>query len=837
LLEERWKQAKTGEGQVVLLSGEPGIGKSRLVQTLKEHVSAEGATRIEFRCSPYHQNSAFYPIIEHLQRFLQFTPDDTPQTKLAKLQQALTAYRFPQADTLACVAALLSLPHPAGTLPLALSPQKQRQKTQEALVAWMTEEAERAPVLCCWEDLHWTDPSSLEVLTLFLAQVPTTRLLVLLTFRPEFTPPWGNRAYLSQLTLTRLGPPQVGVMVEQLTGGKLFPLAVGQQIVAKTDGVPLFVEELTKMVLESGLVRESDGHYELAGPLPPLAIPTTLQDSLMARLDRLATVKEVAQLGATLGREFAYEVLQAVSAVTEATLQQALARLVEAEVLYQRGTPPQARYVFKHALIQDAAYQSLLKSTRQQYHQQIAQVLEERFPETKKTQPELMAHHYTEAGLKEQAVPYWQQAGEKAAQRSANVEAVGHLTTALELLQTLQDTPERAQQELTLQIALGAPLIATKGWAAPETERAYTRARELCGQIGETPQLFPVLYGLWQAYDTRAEFRVARELGEQLLTLAQRQHDPALLLVAHFALGFTLYFLGEFAPAGEHSEQVLALYDSQQHRSLASLYGQDIRVSCLVYGVSALWYQGYPDQALKKSYEALTVAQGLSHPFSLAAAMASTATVHQLCREEQAVQEQANAMIAFSTEQGFPFFLAWGSALRGWALAAQGQREEGITQMCQGLSALRATGAEVFRPHFLALLAEACGKAGQAEEGLATLAEALTVVDNSGERFYEAELYRLKGELTLQQSSVPGLESRVQKEAAACFHKAIEIARRQQAKSLELRAVMSLSRLWQRQGKHAEAHKLLSEIYGWFTEGFDTKDLQEAKTLLQELTS
>ena len=414
LRRRRWEQAKDGAGQVVLLSGEAGIGKSRMVQELKDQVIAEGTIRIEFRCSPYHQNSAFYPLIEHLQRLLQFAPHETARAKLAKLHQALAMYRFPQADTLPLLVALLLLPHPEGAPPLTLSPQKQKQKTQEALVAWIVEEAEKAPVYCAWEDLHWADPSTLEVLTLYLEQIPTTRIFTVLTFRPDFTPPWGSRSYFTPLTLNRLGRQQVEAMAEQVTGRKALPGEVLQQIVAKTDGVPLFVEELTKMVLESGLLQEREDHYELTGPLPPLAIPTTLHDSLMARLDRLATVREIAQLGATLGREFTYELLQAIWPLDEETLQRGLRRLVDAELIYQRGMPPQARYLFKHALIQEAAYQSLLKSTRQRYHQQIAQVLETQFPDLVKSQPELLARHYTEAGLSAKAVGYWQRAGQRA---------------------------------------------------------------------------------------------------------------------------------------------------------------------------------------------------------------------------------------------------------------------------------------------------------------------------------------------------------------------------------------------------------------------------------------
>lgn len=838
LLRRRWEQAKAGEGQVVLLNGEPGIGKSRLVQTLKEQVSAEGATRVEFRCSAYHQNSAFYPIIDHLQRLLQFAPEDAPQTKLSKLQQTLAQYRFPQADTLPLLAALLSLPHPPGAPAISLSPQKQKQKTQEALVAWIVEETEKAAVYCAWEDLHWVDPSTLEVLTLFLDQVPTTRLLDVLTFRPDFTPPWQPRSHITQLTLTRLGRPQVERMVEQVTGGKALPAEVLRQIVSKTDGVPLFVEELTKMVLESGLLREEGGCYvgvHGGAPIPPLVIPNTLQDSLMARLDRLSTVREIAQLGATLGREFSYALLHAVSPLEEATLQQGLRQLVEAEFIYQRGVPPQVTYLFKHALIQDTAYQSLLKSTRQRLHRQITRVVAEQFPEMVETQPERLAHHYTEAGLIVQAIPYWQQAGQRAVQRSANVEAISHLAKGLELLKTLPDTPERARQELMLQLTLGVPLQATKGWAAPEVEGTYARARELCQQIGEIPQLFPVLWGLAAVYLVRAEHKTARELAEQCLTLAQSAQDPTLLLQAHCMVGMSLFQVGELVSGRQHLEQGITFYDPQQHRSLAFLYGSfDSGVACLSFAAWAVWHLGYPDQAPQRSQEALTLAQEIAHPFSRGLALVFAAAAHQLRREIQATRERAEAAIALSTEQGFPEWVALGTLFRGWALAEQGQAEEGIAQIRQGLVAQQATGAAGLRSQFLGLLAEAYGKGGQAEEGLKVLAEALAFVGKSEERYYKAELHRLKGTLTLQ-SNVLSPRSKVEEEAEACFHQAIDIARRQQAKSLELRAVMSLSRLWQQQGKQHEAHQLLSEIYGWFTEGFGTKDLQDAKTLLHEL--
>ena len=834
LLRRRWGQATDSEGQVVLLSGEAGIGKSRLVQELKGQVAQDNAVRIEFRCSPYHQNSALYPIIEHVQQVLHFTPSDTPHAKLQKLQQTLTRYRFSQPDTVPLLAALLSLPHPE-VASLNLTPQQQKQQTLDAVVHWLFEEAEHAPVYTIWEDLHWADPSTLEFLALCLNQVPTARMLMLLTFRPEFTPGWASRSHISHLVLSRLGRKQTSTIVEQITGEKMLPLEVLQQIVAKTDGVPLFVEELTKSVVESVGVHDR-------APLQSLAIPATLQDALMARLDRLGSAKEVAQHGAVVGRELTYDLLRVVSPLPEAALQQELTKLVAAELLYQRGRPPQATYFFKHALVQEAAYQSLLKSKRQQLHQQVAQVLVERFVGLTEAQPELVAHHYTEAGLGAQAIPYWQGAGKRAVQRSANAEAITHLTKGLELLKTLPDTPERVQQELTSQITLGTPLMATKGFSAPEVERAYARALELCRRVGETPQLFRVLFGLHLFYIVRGKHATAHELAEQLLTLAQRLQDQTLLLQAHYALSGVLFYLGEFVSARAQLEQGIALYNPQQHNSHVSGTPTDVGVGFRGYAGWVLWFLGYPDQALKMSFQALTLAHELAHPFILAAGLHFVAQLHQIRRDEQLTRERAEESVTLSAKQGFPQFLAIDTMLWGWALASLGQEEKGIAQMHEGLAAFLATGAEFAQPFFLAQLADVCGKARQTKEGLAALAEAMAKVNKTGEQFYEAELYRLKGELTLQKLSVPSPQpltsstQEVEREAEECFLNAIEIAQKQQAKSLELRATVSLARLWQQQGKLTEAHQMLSEVYNWFTEGFDTKDLQEAKVLLEELT-
>jgi class 3 adenylate cyclase/predicted ATPase len=830
LLLRRWEQSKEGFGQVVLINGEPGIGKSALADVLREQVAREGYTRATYRCSPYHTNSALYPVITHLQRLWRWKRDDSPAEKLGKMEETLRTTSLPLKEVVPLFAALFSLPLPEERYPpLGLTPQQEKQQTQDALAAWLLEEAERQPILVVYEDLHWADPSTIENLGLLVEQVPTAPMLIVLIFRPQFVPPWPTRSHMTPITLNRLERPQVEAMITQLGGGKALPAEVVQYIVTRTDGVPLYVEELTKMLLESELLKEGADHYALSGTLSSVAIPVTLQDSLMARLDRLPMVREVAQLGAVLGREFAYEMLRALAAVEESALQERLDQLVGAELLYQRGRPPRARYIFKHALIQDAAYASLLKRTRQQYHLQIAQMLEAEFPETVEAEPELVAHHYTEAGLNEQAVGYYHQAGKRATQRSANVEAINHLSKGLEVLMTLPDTVERARQELDLQTTLGPVLMAVKGFASLDTERAYARARELCQQVGETPQLFPVLCGLFRFHTLRAELQTTRELAEQLFSIAQRAQDPELLLEAHRVLGSSMLWLGELATARAHSEQGVALYDPQQHRSHVFLYGHDPGVGCQSFAALSIWMLGYPDQALQSIREALTLAKELAHPFSLAFTLAWAATVHQFRRELQAVQERAEALIALSTEQAFPFWLAFGTILRGWALTTQGAGAEGIAQIRQGLVAYRATESELHRPYFLGLLAEAHGKVGQIEEGLTVLNEALDTVNKTEERNWEAELHRRRGELLLmQQGQKVG-------EAEECFLKALDTARRQQAKSLELRAAMSLSRLWQQQGKQEEAYQLLAEIYGWFTEGFDTADLKEAKVLSEKL--
>jgi class 3 adenylate cyclase/tetratricopeptide (TPR) repeat protein len=827
LLLERWQQVKEGQGQIVLLRGEAGIGKSRLLHVLQEHVADVPSTRLACRSSPYYQHTALYPITDLLQRLLGWRQDNTPAQRLQTLEHLLRPYRLPLADTVPLLAALLSLPLPAERYaPLQLTPQRQRQKTLETLVAMLLEQAERQPLLFILEDLHWTDPTTLEWLTLVIEQAPTASLLVVATCRPEFEPPWCFYSHCAAIALNRFSRAQIEAMVQGITGGKTVDATIIQHLREKTDGVPLYVEEMTKAILESGVLQKTHGHYELPAPLTSLAIPMTLQDSLMARLDRLETSKGIAQLGATLGRQFTYELLKAVSSLDELALWRRLVELVEAELLYQRGSLPQATFTFKHALIQETAYQSILRSTRQQHHQRIAQVLIEQFPHVAETQPELVATHYSKAGLAKQAIPYYLQAGKRASGRSAHAEAIVHLTEGLDLLKILPESPERVQQEMMCELARGVSLGATKGYGAPEVEQTYARARQLCRCLDDATQRIPVLLGLSTFYQFRAALPEALELGEQALKLAQK-HEPGFIASAQFRVGSTLCWLGEFARARDHLARGIATYESQPQRS--TTVAADIKLQCLLMMVCTAWPLGYPDQSLEHLRDALTMAHDLSDPYNVSVALSFAGFAHQMRGEAKEAFQRAEEAIEYA-KQGFPHWLAWGTVVRGWALVKQYQDATGIPEMRQSLEAFCDIGTDLGYRYLCAPLADAYGQVSQFEDGLRMMDEALVNRANTGERFWDAELYRLKGEL-LRAQSVDN-----QAEAETCFRQALAVSRSQQAKSLELRAATSLARLWQSQGKRQEAYDLLAPIYGWFTAGFDTTDLQDAKTLLDALT-
>jgi class 3 adenylate cyclase/predicted ATPase len=852
------EQAGAGHGQIVGVMGEPGVGKSRLFHEFKL-TSQSGRLVLEAFSVSHGKASLYLPLIELLKGYFQLQPQDEDRQRQEKITGKVLALDRSLEETLPYLFALLGIADPIASLH-QMDAQVRRRRTFEALKKLFLRESLNQPLMLIFEDLHWIDSKTQGFLDTLSESVASARILLLVNYRPEYRHEWGSKTYYTQLRLAPFGKEEAEEFLDALLGESVgatgrSPLqTLKQLILEKTEGTPFFMEEVVQELFERGvLIRDAVGARR-AAPLPQdLQIPTTVQGVLAARIDRLAPEeKALLHQLAVIGRQFPLSLVHQVVTQPEEELYRLLSALQRKEFLYEQPAFPEVLYLFKHALTQEVAYGTVLQERRKALHERTAQAIEMLFHSKLDDHYGDLAHHYSRSGNTQKAVEYLHLAGQQAVQRSANAEAIAQFNAALELLTTLPDTPERTQQELTLQIALGALLRAAKGLAAPEVERTYTRARELCRQIGETSQLFPVLLGLWEFYLGRAKYQTARELGEQCLALAQRVQDPALLGRSYSVLRVTLRFLGEFAPAREYLEQGITLYDPQQHRSLAFLYGLDPGVDCLSIDAFVLWHLGHPEQALKRSHEALTLAQGLSHPFSLGLALVMAGLLHQLRRERQAAQERAEAALTLATEQGFAEWLGAGSLLRGWALAEQGHREEGIAQMRQGLAALQAIGAEIGRASGLAQLAEAYGKEGQAEEGLTVLAEALAVVDRNGERFYEAELYRLKGELTLPKGArgwglgtgfsspqAPSLKPQVPKvaeeEAEEYFLKAIEIARKQQAKSWELRAVMSLSRLWQQQGKKNEARQMLAEIHGWFTEGFDTVDLQEARALLAEL--
>ena len=834
ILLRRWSKAKAGEGQVVLLSGEPGIGKSRLTAALVEHLAGEPHTRLRYFCSPQHTDSALYPIISQMERAAGFAHEDTPQQRLDKLVALLVQTFTPQQHA-ALFAEMLSVLNDGRFTTLELTPQQRRQQTLEALTAQLEALSRSNPVLMIFEDTHWTDPTSLEVLSRTVDRLRTLGVLLIVTYRPEFDPPWIGRPYVAALNLNRLGEREIAAMIERVSGNKSLPESIRREIIERTDGVPLFAEEMTKAVLEA----QSEGAAESALatiPSPSIGVPASLHASLMARLDRLGSAKDVAQVGAAIGREFSHPLLAAVVAEPEAKLQSALDRLMTAGLLFRQGVPPHATYLFKHALVQDAAYGTLLREPRRALHARIAETLDTQFAEIAERQPELLARHCTEAGLIEKAAGLWGKAGQRSLERSALVEAAEQLTRALDQITTLPATPALRREQIRLQVALIAPLLHVKGHAAPETKAAAERARLLIEQAearGEVPEdpllLFSILYSVWLANYIAFHGDVMCELARQFLAFAEKQGATAPLLIAHRIMGISLLCTGDIRAGRTHLDQAIALYDPAEHRALASRFSVDARQSILSYRSWTLWVLGYPEAALADADQTVSDAREIGQAVTLMHALAHAPFTYCHCGNYATAKVQCDEAIALADEKGTLFWKAWAMMNRGGVSVLTGKASDAVATLTSAITLWRSTEATAHLPLSLTYLTRAYAELGQFVDARRCIGEAMTAVKTTGESWYEAEVDRIAGELALKSPEPDAAK------AEAYFDRALAVARQQQAKSWELRAAMSLARLWRDQGKVQQARELLAPVYGWFTEGFDTRDLKEAKALLEEL--
>jgi class 3 adenylate cyclase/predicted ATPase len=834
LLLRRWAKAKASEGQVVLLSGEPGIGKSRLTAALMERIASEPHVRLRYFCSPQHPDSALYPIVGHLERAARFSRQDDSATKLDKLD-GLFAQTETSREDAGLFAEMLSLGNDGRYPRTELTPQQRRHNTLNALVRQIEALSRTNPTLMVFEDAHWSDPSSLETLGRVIDRIDRLKVLLIVTYRPEFAPPWIGKPQVSAVIVNRLGRREIDSLIDRVAGNKRLPAAIRSDIAERADGVPLFAEEIAKATLEAA----GEGEVEHAiAAIPPAtqAVPATLHASLMARLDRLGEAKEMAQIGAAIGREFSHELLAAVAKGTEIELAIALDRLVQAGLVFRQSAPPYATYLFKHALVQDVAYGTLLREPRRALHARIAGALESRFEETVERQPELLARHCAEAGLNEKAAALWGKAGRRSFDKSALIEAIEQFGRALTLIASLPQTPALRQQEIKLRVAIITPLMQVKGYAAPETMVATERARlaieqaEELGESLEDPLLFfSVLYGLlganWAAFNGAA----LRKLAAQFLALAEKKGMTGLIVWGHRCTGIALHFTGDLGGAKTHYDQALSMYHSAEHRPFIARFGLDSRISVLAQRSMVLWYLGFPDVGLADARRAIDEARELSQAATLVTALGYGSIVEAFCGNYMEAIRAADEMISLADEKGSLYFKALGTLLRGLLLFLTGEVQSAVQTLSSSLAPSRTTGTTVLSPLLLSYLAQAQMQMGQFLDAHRSISEAIGVVETTGERWYEAELYRVAGEVALLRSE--------RAEAEAHFEHALSIAREQKARSWELRAAMSLARLWRDRDKRQQARDLLAPVYGWFTEGFDTRDLQEAKALLDELAA
>jgi class 3 adenylate cyclase/predicted ATPase len=834
LLARRWERAKAGEGQMVLLSGEAGIGKSRLMAALLERLAGEPHTRFRYFCSPQHTDSAFYPIIGQMERAAGFAHDDPPPAKLDKLDALLTQTSTSPRDA-ALFAELLSLPNDGRYPVLELPPPARRQRTLEVLFAQIALFAAQKPVLMIFEDAHWTDPTSLEAIGRAVELIRSQRVLLIVTFRPEFAAPWTGRPHVTSLSLNRLAQRDIDAIIDEVAGDKPLPASVRRDIIERTDGIPLFVEEMTKAVLEA----ENEGEARRTAasiPSSALSVPASLHASLMARLDRLGPAKEVAQMGAAIGREFSHAMLSAVMNKQHGELASALDRLIAAGLLFRQGEPPHATYLFKHALVQDAAYGTLLREARRGLHARIAHALENEFADIAERQPELLARHCTEAGLIGKAAAQWGKAGQRSLQRSALAEAAEQLTRALDQIAALPATAALRREQIKLQVALVNALMHVKGYAAPEPKAAVEQARlfiERAEALGESPEdplaLFSVLYGIWVANYAAFNGSVMLDLARQFLALAEKQAAAAPRMIAHRLLGTSLLTTGDSVTGRAHYDRALGLYDPVAHRPLATRIGQDVRVAALAHRSLNLWILGYPEAALVDLENTLKDAREIDHAATLMYALYFHSLVFLKYRDFATASARADELVMLAEEKGTLFWKAIGLMSKGAALNQSGRAADGVAVMTSGIAAFRSTGAKVGLPFYLSYLARGYAGLGRFEEAWRDIDEAIKAMEATGEKWFEADIHLTAGDIALQSGDAARAE--------ACFERALAISRERQEKSIELCVAISMARLGRDQGRRDQARDLLAPVYGWFTEGFHFADLIEARTLLAELAA
>jgi predicted ATPase/class 3 adenylate cyclase len=829
LLHESWCRVREGSGQVVLLGGEAGIGKSRLVRAFRDRLAGESHRWVECRASKFHRHTAFHPLSKLVEETVGLHPEEPAEQQLSRLTEALGAMGLHPSEAALIFASLLGAPLAEHDSPFAVAVDARRKATLEALSKWLLALAERQPVILVIEDLHWLDSSSLDLLELLIQRVTNAPVLLVPTFRPSFEPPWAHEAHARQAMLSPLTQDQTDAMMMGVTGGAALPPTVREQVMRRTDGVPLFIEELTQTVLESGVLAQHDGQYEETGPLPVFSVPATLQDSLMARLDRLGPAKNVAQMAAVLGGDFSHELLGAVMGDAQ-SLERDLSSLVSAGILQRASDSAEASYTFKHALIQDTAYNSLLKATRRAWHARVVAAIEFHFAASAIAEPERLAWHCEEGDLIGKAVSYYQSASEQAQQRSASTESIRHLSRGIELIQTLPESLAQRELELELQIEFGKTVVATEGWGSADAEAAYQRARELCEHIGELPQVFQVSVGLVIFYTAKSELGTANELAGRLMRLAEQSGDSDLLLRAHQQLGILHHYDGNPSEAVAQFKKAIALYEPSQHRHLTRLYGEDLGVLARIWLAWSEWLLGHPDQAVDTCREALDLGERVAHPFSLACVFVWTAVLHVMRREPERAREMAEQAIAISERHGFALLLAEGQLMVAWSRLQQpldeAASQAAVAEFQKCVTEISGSGIMANAPMMIAFLADAYHRTGQYPMASGSLEGGLAISQSTGQAQWDAELHRMKGEFLLHAQGDEG-------DVEQFFRRALEIAQDKKTLSLELRAAVSLGRLWTKQGQPERARELLAPIYARFTEGFDCPDLVDARALLE----